>query len=50
MIRGAMRELRIGDPAELATDVGPLIEAEAVAKLMEYVARAAPSRTSGRFG
>ena len=30
MIRGAMRELRIGDPAELATDVGPLIEQEAV--------------------
>ena len=38
MIRGAMRELRIGDPMELATDVGPLIEAEAVTKLMEYVA------------
>ncbi len=38
MIRGAMRELRIGDPTELATDVGPLIEAEAVAKLTSYVA------------
>ena len=44
MIRGAMRELRIGDPAELATDVGPLIEAEAVAKLMEYVAAQRASR------
>ncbi len=38
MIRGAMRELRIGDPAKLATDVGPLIEADAVANLMAYVA------------
>ena len=38
MIRGAMRELRIGDPAELATDVGPLIEEEAVPKLTSYVA------------
>jgi RHH-type transcriptional regulator, proline utilization regulon repressor / proline dehydrogenase / delta 1-pyrroline-5-carboxylate dehydrogenase len=37
MIRGAMRELRIGNPAELATDVGPLIEEEAVAKLTGYV-------------
>lgn len=38
MIRGAMRELRIGDPAEVATDVGPLIEEEAVTKLTSYVA------------
>ncbi len=38
MIVGAMRELRIGDPADLATDVGPLIEAEAAEKLSGYVA------------
>jgi RHH-type proline utilization regulon transcriptional repressor/proline dehydrogenase/delta 1-pyrroline-5-carboxylate dehydrogenase len=44
MIRGAMRELRIGDPTELATDVGPLIEADAVAKLAAYVAS---MRTAG---
>ena len=29
MIRGALRELDVGDPALLATDVGPLIDAEA---------------------
>ena len=45
MIRGAMRELRIGDPANLATDVGPLIEADAVANLMAYVAS---QRAAGR--
>ncbi len=45
MIRGAMRELRIGDPVELATDVGPLIEVEAVTKLMQY---AAAQRAAGR--
>jgi len=29
MIRGALTELRVGEPALLATDVGPLIDAEA---------------------
>lgn len=38
MIRGAMQELRIGDPAEISTDVGPLIESGAVEKLNGYVA------------
>ncbi len=38
MIRGAMRELRIGDPGNPATDIGPLIDTEAVAKLSRYVA------------
>jgi RHH-type proline utilization regulon transcriptional repressor/proline dehydrogenase/delta 1-pyrroline-5-carboxylate dehydrogenase len=37
MIRGAMAQLTIGDPADLATDVGPLIEADAVTKLTEYI-------------
>jgi len=37
MIRGAMHELRIGDPANIATDLGPLIEADAVDKLTAYV-------------
>jgi RHH-type proline utilization regulon transcriptional repressor/proline dehydrogenase/delta 1-pyrroline-5-carboxylate dehydrogenase len=45
MIRGAMCELRIGDPADPATDMGPLIGDEAVARLNEYVAAV---RASGR--
>jgi RHH-type proline utilization regulon transcriptional repressor/proline dehydrogenase/delta 1-pyrroline-5-carboxylate dehydrogenase len=37
MIRGAMNELRIGDPALLETDIGPVIDAEAQAKLEAHV-------------
>ncbi|WP_341675911.1 trifunctional transcriptional regulator/proline dehydrogenase/L-glutamate gamma-semialdehyde dehydrogenase [Niveibacterium sp. SC-1] len=33
MLRGAMAELTVGDPARLATDVGPLIDAEARARI-----------------
>jgi RHH-type proline utilization regulon transcriptional repressor/proline dehydrogenase/delta 1-pyrroline-5-carboxylate dehydrogenase len=39
MLQGAMRELRLGDPAELATDVGPVIDAEAHAGLSRHIAR-----------
>jgi RHH-type proline utilization regulon transcriptional repressor/proline dehydrogenase/delta 1-pyrroline-5-carboxylate dehydrogenase len=39
MIRGAMGELRLGDPALLATDVGPLIDAEAHALISGHVTR-----------
>ncbi len=39
MLLGAMRELRIGDPTLLATDVGPVIDAEAQQKLQQHVAR-----------
>lgn len=38
MIRGAFEALVIGDPADLATDVGPVIDAEAKAKLDTHVA------------
>ena len=34
MLRGAMAELRIGDPLDYATDIGPVIDAEAREKLM----------------
>jgi RHH-type transcriptional regulator, proline utilization regulon repressor / proline dehydrogenase / delta 1-pyrroline-5-carboxylate dehydrogenase len=39
MISGAMEELVIGDPADLATDVGPVISAAAAEALMRHVAR-----------
>ncbi|MDH5264705.1 MAG: bifunctional proline dehydrogenase/L-glutamate gamma-semialdehyde dehydrogenase PutA, partial [Betaproteobacteria bacterium] len=39
MLAGAMRELAVGDPARLATDVGPIIDAGAKAGLDAHVAR-----------
>ncbi len=40
MVQGAAAELRIGDPSDPATHVGPVIDAEAKAKLDAVVARA----------
>ncbi len=37
MLKGAMAELAIGDPARLATDVGPVIDEEARASLEKHV-------------
>ncbi len=37
MLIGRMQELVIGDPAEIATDVGPVIDREAAAALRQYV-------------
>jgi RHH-type transcriptional regulator, proline utilization regulon repressor / proline dehydrogenase / delta 1-pyrroline-5-carboxylate dehydrogenase len=39
MIRGALSELRVGDPALLATDVGPVIDGEAFEGISEHIAR-----------
>ncbi len=39
MLRGALRELAVGDPALLATDIGPVIDAEARARLEAHVER-----------
>ena len=39
MIRGALAELNVGDPALLATDVGPLIDDEAQARVARHVER-----------
>ncbi len=39
MLKGALRELRVGNPRELATDVGPLIDAEAHAGIAKHVER-----------
>jgi RHH-type proline utilization regulon transcriptional repressor/proline dehydrogenase/delta 1-pyrroline-5-carboxylate dehydrogenase len=36
MIAGAMAELRVGDPALLSTDVGPIIDEEALATLSAH--------------
>jgi RHH-type proline utilization regulon transcriptional repressor/proline dehydrogenase/delta 1-pyrroline-5-carboxylate dehydrogenase len=39
MIAGAAHELRVGNPAELATDVGPLIDVEAFEGIGRHVVR-----------
>jgi RHH-type proline utilization regulon transcriptional repressor/proline dehydrogenase/delta 1-pyrroline-5-carboxylate dehydrogenase len=39
MLAGAMDELTIGDPALLATDIGPVIDAEALAMLQGHAKR-----------
>jgi RHH-type proline utilization regulon transcriptional repressor/proline dehydrogenase/delta 1-pyrroline-5-carboxylate dehydrogenase len=41
MLAGAMAELRIGDPGQLATDVGPVIDADAKATLDTHAERMA---------
>ncbi|QQA43620.1 bifunctional proline dehydrogenase/L-glutamate gamma-semialdehyde dehydrogenase PutA [Pelagovum pacificum] len=45
MLKGAMDTLQLGDPWELSTDVGPVIDEEARASIADYVATA---RTEGR--
>ncbi|XLM21737.1 aldehyde dehydrogenase family protein, partial [Chromobacterium piscinae] len=37
MIKGAMDELTVGNPAKLTTDVGPVIDAEAQAGLLAHI-------------
>jgi RHH-type proline utilization regulon transcriptional repressor/proline dehydrogenase/delta 1-pyrroline-5-carboxylate dehydrogenase len=39
MLAGAMQELRLGDPADFATDVGPVIDAEAHAGISRHLDR-----------
>jgi RHH-type proline utilization regulon transcriptional repressor/proline dehydrogenase/delta 1-pyrroline-5-carboxylate dehydrogenase len=39
MLEGAMRELATGDPRRLATDVGPVIDADARAALIAHIGR-----------
>jgi RHH-type transcriptional regulator, proline utilization regulon repressor / proline dehydrogenase / delta 1-pyrroline-5-carboxylate dehydrogenase len=45
MLYGAMDELALGDPLDLFTDVGPVIDATAQAAIADYIAAA---RTEGR--
>jgi RHH-type proline utilization regulon transcriptional repressor/proline dehydrogenase/delta 1-pyrroline-5-carboxylate dehydrogenase len=37
MLLGALRELRIGDPRDIATHIGPVIDGNAKANLMRYI-------------
>ena len=37
MLQGALRELRVGNPAQLRTDVGPVIDAEARAGIERHI-------------
>jgi RHH-type proline utilization regulon transcriptional repressor/proline dehydrogenase/delta 1-pyrroline-5-carboxylate dehydrogenase len=39
MLRGAVQELRLGDPADLATDVGPVIDREAYDNVQRHITR-----------
>ncbi|MCF8147151.1 MAG: L-glutamate gamma-semialdehyde dehydrogenase [Sulfuritalea sp.] len=39
MLQGAAQELRVGNPAELATDLGPVIDAEAFANISAHIER-----------
>src|SRR5690606_17430662 len=39
MLSGAMAELKVGDPGLLSTDVGPVIDADALAMLQEHAER-----------
>ena len=41
MLAGAMAELKVGDPALLSTDVGPVIDADALALLEAHAAKMA---------
>jgi len=44
MLKGALRELRVGNPDRMATDVGPVIDADAQASLERHVAGFDPAR------
>ncbi|HJV86665.1 MAG TPA: bifunctional proline dehydrogenase/L-glutamate gamma-semialdehyde dehydrogenase PutA, partial [Noviherbaspirillum sp.] len=39
MLKGAMQELRIGNPDRLATDIGPVIDADAQKGLLRHIER-----------
>ena len=39
MLKGAASELVVGDTADLATDVGPVIDAEAYDNIQKHIQR-----------
>ena len=40
MLTAAMKKLKVGDPREIATDIGPLIDQKSTAHITEYVKQA----------
>ena len=50
MLTGAAAELRVGDPAELSTDVGPVIDAQAQQIIESHIASFAAGRVLARVG
>jgi len=48
LLAGAMDEIVVGDPARLATDVGPVIDAEALGMLEKHAAQLKNARWSHR--
>jgi RHH-type proline utilization regulon transcriptional repressor/proline dehydrogenase/delta 1-pyrroline-5-carboxylate dehydrogenase len=47
LLAGCMDEISVGDPAKLSTDVGPVIDDEALAVLEAHATRIVKSRTKG---
>ena len=47
MLQGAMQELRVGDPRALATDIGPVIDAEARGTIEAHIAAHAGQAAAG---
>jgi len=45
LLKGAMQELQVGDPCRLDTDVGPVIDEEARAALLDHISRMRESAT-----
>jgi RHH-type proline utilization regulon transcriptional repressor/proline dehydrogenase/delta 1-pyrroline-5-carboxylate dehydrogenase len=49
MIAGAARELKLGDPRDPSTHIGPVIDAEAKARLDAYIASMREGANAGRI-
>lgn len=46
LLKGALKELKVGDPSRLSTDVGPVIDAEAQQNILAYLQENAKSVTA----
>jgi len=45
LLRGALAELKVGEPAEPDTDIGPVVDASAMKSLLEHIERLRQSAT-----